>query len=112
MDNFVTFANVDHYLDILNGRDVPNQKRSTIIKLLIEEENKLGRDLEQLQFAEQKAAACRNRAERQRRLRDALDPGSPDWAQADNQLANFESLARHVEGLCQKMRRQMNESGL
>ena len=104
MDQSITRANIDHYLDRLNNGDIPALNRSTITKLLIEEENRLGRDQEQLEFAERRAAACRNRADRQRRLLDCFDHGSADWVQAERLLVNFESLAEFVERFCRQLR--------
>ena len=112
MDEFVAQANIDHYLDLLKNGDVSFHNRSTISKLLVEEENKLGRSREQLDFAENRAAACRDRADRQRRLLDSFHPGSSEWVLAERQLVNFESLAQYVEGFCQQMRRQLNENRL
>lgn len=112
MDQYIARANIDHYLEMLNNHDVAAQNRSMITKLLIEEENKLGRDQEQLEFAENRAAACRNRADRQRRLVDSFDHGSADWVQAERLLVNFESLAQFVEGFCQQMRRRVTENRL
>ncbi len=112
MDQFVVRANIDHYLEILKNDDIPSHSRSMITKLLIEEENKLGRDHEQLEFAESRAAACRHRADRQRRLLDSFCPGSTDWVQAERLLVNFESLAQFIEGYCQKMRRQVSQHRL
>ncbi len=112
MDKFVARANIDHYLEMLNNHDVPAHHRSTISKLLIEDEDKLGRDQEQLEFAENKAVACRNRADRQRRLLDSFDPGSGDWVQAEKLLVNFELLAQFVEGFCRQMRRRVSDDRL
>jgi hypothetical protein len=112
MDTFVAHANIDHYLDLLRNGDVPARNRSMIRKLLVEEENKMGRDREHLEFAESRAAACRARADRQRRLLDSFNPGSTDWVQAERLLVNFESLAQFVEGFCLQIRRQVNENRL
>ena len=112
MDRFIAQANIDHYLDLLKNDDVPAHNRSTINGLLIEEEDKLSRDQEQLEFAESRAAACRLRADRQRRLLDSFAHGSSDWVQAEKLLVNFESLAQFVEGFCRQMRRQVNENRL
>ncbi|MDE1933504.1 hypothetical protein [Bradyrhizobium sp.] len=112
MEKFVAHANIDHYLDLLNNGSVSSHNRSVINKLLIEEEDKLGHDQEQLEFAESRAAACRARADRQRRLLDCFDPGSTEWIQAERLLVNFESLAQFVEGFCRQMRRQVSESRL
>ena len=112
MDQFVARANIDHYLEMLKNNDIPSHNRSMITKLLIEEENKLGRNHEQLEFAENRAAACRDRADRQRRLLDSFSRGSTDWVQAERLLVNCESLAQFIEGWCQKMRRQVNQHRL
>lgn len=112
MEQFVAQANVDHYLELLNRDDISSNNRSMVSKLLIEEENKLGQGLEQLEFAEIKAAACRNRANRQRHLLDSFDPNSTEWVQAERLLVNFESLAQFVEGFCHQLRRRVTESRL
>lgn len=112
MQRFIARANVDHYLELLKGHAVPTQTRSVITKLLIEEEDKLGLDNEQLEFVETRAAACRARADRQRRLMDSFSPGSSEWVQAERLLVNFESLAQFVEGFCHQMRHKVNEHSL
>ena len=112
MDNFSAHANIDHYLDLLKNSEVPTRTKSRITKLLLEEENKLGHGWEQLDFAESRAAACRARADRQRRLRNCFVPGSTDWVQAERLLVNFESIVQLVEGICQQMRRQVNSNRL
>jgi len=112
MNNYVARANIDHFLDLLHNHDVPAYNRSTITKLLIEEENKLSHDQEQLQFAETKAVVCRDRADRQRCLMDSFSHGSTEWQLAERLLVNFESLAQFVEGLCEQMRGRVNESPL
>ncbi len=112
MDQFVARANIDHYLEMLNNHDVSTRNRSMITTLLIEEEDQLGHDREQLEFAENRAAACRDRADRHRRLLDSFDHGSADWVQAERLLMNFESLAQFVEGFCQQMRKRVSENRL
>ncbi len=112
MDNYIARANIDHYLELLGEDDIPPGKRSTITKLLIEEENKLSHDLEQLEFAEGKAAICRNRVNRLRRLRDGFVEGSVSRTQADSLLVNFEVVLTQVEGFCGHLRRRVQASGL
>jgi hypothetical protein len=106
MDNFIARANIDHYLELLKGSEVPAQTRSTITKLLIAEEDKLGHENAQLEFVESRAITCRERANRQRQLVDSFVPGSDHWMQAERLLANFESLAQFAEGFCHQMRRR------
>ena len=112
MEDYIARANVDHYLDLLYNHEVPAQNRSTIQKLLIEEEDKLGRTQEQLSFAETKAAVCRDRADRQRRRMDSFEPGTDDWVRAERLLVEFESLARNVESKCRQLRQRATGSQL
>lgn len=112
MNNYVARANIDHFLDLLRNPEVTTGSRSTITKLLLTEEDRLSHDQEQLQFAESKAAICRERADRQRRLMDSFEAGSDDWVTAERLLANFESLAQFVEDFRQQMRRRVNGSPL
>jgi hypothetical protein len=112
MDQFAARANIDYYLEMLTNNDISRRNRSMVTKLLIEEENKLGRDHEQLDFAEDKAAVCRDRADRQRRLLDSFCPGSTDWVQAERLLVNMESLAQFMEGFCRQMRKRVDEHRL
>ncbi|WP_063695416.1 hypothetical protein [Bradyrhizobium embrapense] len=108
MDKFITRANIDHCLDLLKARDTPDETRATITRILIEEERKLGHEREQLEFAENRARACRERTERQRRLTDSLEPGSLERRQAESLLVSFEWLARFIEGTTNQMRRKVN----
>ncbi|MCW2113708.1 hypothetical protein ABIF21_005909 [Bradyrhizobium elkanii] len=106
MDPFIARANIDHCLDLLKASDTPDSTKATVTKVLIEEERKLGHEREQLEFAESRAMACRERAERQRRLKDSFEPGSLQRRQAESLLISFEWLAKFIEGACVQMRRK------
>jgi Spy/CpxP family protein refolding chaperone len=112
MDRYVARANIDHYLSLLNGSDLAPHNRSTITKLLIAEEDKLGRDLEHLEFAEARAAKSRDRLNYFRKLREAFAEGSPDRARADSLLKNMEAIHKLWEQFCQEMRERLNSSHL
>ena len=45
MYRYVARANIDHFLGFLNDADLAPERRAVIVKLLIEEEDKLGHDL-------------------------------------------------------------------
>ena len=107
MDQFIARANIDHYLDLLHNNAIPARNKATISKLLIEEENKLSHDIEQLEFAERKATACRDRLDRQRRLRECFAAGSTDRVQAERVLVSFEATLQLVEGFCAHMRKKV-----
>ena len=111
MDNFIARANIDHYLELLGEDDIPPAKRTVITRLLIEEENKLSRDLEQLEFAESRAAACRDRLSRLRRLRDGLGE-SADRQRADGMVRTFEAILAEIDNVCSRMRRRIESRGL
>ena len=70
MDSFVARANIDHYIALLNDPDVAVEKRATVTTLLMQEVDKLRGDLEQLEFAERRAADGRDRLHH---LRSRLD---------------------------------------
>jgi hypothetical protein len=112
MDSYVVHANIDHYLGLLNNHDVPPKTRTTVTKLLIEEENKLSHHLEHLDFAEDRAAKGRDRLNRLRNLRDSFVAGSTDRMQADRLLANFEATQRLLEGFRHKVRAKVNSCGI
>ena len=100
MNNFIARANIEHYLDLLNKSDAAAQDLSVVTKLLIQEEDKLSRDLEQLEFAESKVAACRDRVDGQRRLRNKFLDGSPERVQAERLLTNSIATLQLIGGFC------------
>ncbi|MBR0775848.1 hypothetical protein JQ543_11945 [Bradyrhizobium diazoefficiens] len=105
---YVARANIDHYLDLLRDHDVPATNRATIIKLLVAEEDKLGHALEQIEFAEDRAAMGRARVDRQRNLRDSFIFGSTERAQADRLLANLEAIQHLLDHFCRSKRDRRN----
>jgi hypothetical protein len=73
---------------------------------------KLGHDLEQLEFAEARAAKSRERVNHFRNLRDAFAEGSDDRVHADSMLAKFEAIHELTEQFCRHMRRRANSRRL
>jgi hypothetical protein len=74
--------------------------------LLIEEEDKLGHDLEQVEFAEKKVADGRDRLNH---LRSRLDlVPEQQRAEAERLVANFENTQRLLEQFCHQMRDRIN----
>jgi len=112
MDNYIARANIDHYLELLRNDDTPPERRSVIAKLLIEEENKLSQSLEQLEFAETRLAAWRDRVNQLRRRRDSFAEGSAGHTRADGLLQSSESILTQVENFCRHMRKKVEGSGL
>ncbi len=107
MHRYIAHANIDHFLGLLNDHDLASDKRTVITKLLINEEDKLAHDLEQLQFAEDKAAQCRERLQRLRRT----VAGTADQklrVQGERLLDNFEVLQGLIDGFCQQLRAKVD----
>lgn len=111
MDNYIAHANIDHYLELLGEDDISPAKRAVVTKLLIEEANKLSHDLEQLQFAESRAAACRHRLIRLQRQRDSFE-SSADRMRADSRVQTSEAILTEVESFCSRMRKKVQNRGL
>lgn len=110
MDSYIAVANIDHYLSILTSQSLTDSNRATIMKLMIEEEDKLGQDLEHLQFAEIRAARGRDRVNHLRKLRDAFPDGSAERIRAEKMLADFEIIHQLMEQFCRHMRKKVNSS--
>ncbi|HVX76798.1 MAG TPA: hypothetical protein VHB49_11760 [Bradyrhizobium sp.] len=107
MDNYVARANIDHFLELLHDQSIAVEDKSAINKLLIAEEDKLSHDLEQVEFAESRAAKCRERIVRLQSLRDDFIDGSADQILADRLLENFQLTLDLVDGFCHHMRNEM-----
>ena len=110
MDGYVAHANIDHYFRLLTGEDISDHNRAVIIKLMIAEEDRLGRQLEHLQFAEDRTARSRDRVHHLRRLRDTFADGTNERVHADRLLATFATTHELMEQFCRRMRERVNSS--
>ena len=104
MPDFIYRANIDHYLELLDDSNVATERHAMVVKLLIEEEDKLGYYQEQLEFAESRAANGRDRLNRQRQKLDAIDQFAPHRAVAERLLANFEATQKLLDDFCHRLR--------
>lgn len=110
MNNYITHANIDHYLSLLTSQELSDHNRATILKLMVAEEEKMGPDPEHLQFAEIRTARARDRMNHLIRLRDSFADGSAERVQAEKVLGNFEAIYRSMEQLCHQMRKKLHSS--
>ena len=110
MDRYIAHANIDHYFNLLTSQALTDRNRATIMKLMIAEVEKFGRDLEHLQFVEVKTASARDRADYLSKLRNTSADGSAERAEAEKVLANFEAIHELMEQFCRHMRKKVNES--
>ncbi len=102
VDRFIARANIDDYLGLLNDHDLSPEKHAMVTKLLIAEEDKLGNDLEQLEFAESRAAQGRDRLHKMRVKCYFAHPEIR--AEAERLVYNFEAIQELLEGLCHQLR--------
>lgn len=111
-DQFIARANIDHYVSLLNRSDLTPRKRDTIVKLLIAQEDKLGHDLEQLEFAKIRTAQSWDRVHHLRKLRDGFSDGSTERAHAETLVEIFETTLELFERFCRQLRGNVNSSRL
>jgi two-component system nitrate/nitrite response regulator NarL len=112
IDGFTVRANIDHFLGLLSRSDLTPHNRDAVTKLLIAEEDTLGRDLESLQFAEARTATGRERVNHFRKLRDSFVEGSSHRTLADSVLRNFEAIQNVMERFCRQMRETINSRAI
>ena len=112
MDRFFARSNIDHYLGLLNRTGLDPEKRAMITNLLIEEEDELSRDMEDLQFAETRAANGRETVNRVRSSREAFAFGTPERELADRLLINLENIQTLLESFCRSLRERISSRGI
>jgi hypothetical protein len=97
MDRFIARANMDHFRDRLMSETDPTI-RSTLQRLLVQEEDKLAADFELLADVAGAIAKCRQRLKKQQVLVETLERDGRDGATARALLDGLtESLILHQE---------------
>jgi hypothetical protein len=97
MDRFIARANMDHFRDRLMSETDPTI-RSTLQRLLVQEEDKLAADFELLTDVAGAIAKCRQRIKKQQVLVETLERDGRDGATARALLDGLtESLILHQE---------------
>lgn len=108
MDNlnrFVTWQNIAHFADQLLRE--PGEERRRILRcLLIEEESRLGVDIDRLEIAERKIKETTARIERQMEVVRRLRAAGQESASAEQLLRNLISL----KGLFKDFRKRAAEA--
>ena len=106
MYRYIARENIDHFIELLNGDSLAPDRRAVITRLLMDEEDKLGHDLEQLDFAETRAAKGRellNHAQAQ--LAKCHPHQRP---QMERLVQNFAALQMLLDGFCNQLERKAN----
>lgn len=112
MPEFIYHANIDHYLEMLYDHELATEKRTMVMKLLIEEEDKLAHVHEQLEFAESRAANGRTRLNGVRRKLDSIDPSAGHRPAVERLLANIEATQKLLDEFCCQLRAKVMNSPL
>jgi hypothetical protein len=112
MPDFILRANIDHYLELLDKSDLAVETRAMVVKLLIDEEDKLSHYHEQLEFVENHFARRHNRVNRLTNLRNGFADGSDDHKRADLVLENAEARHQLLDQFCHHMRTRVSSRGM
>ena len=108
MDQFMAQANIDHYLELLQDGTRPPNDGSMIHRLSLQEENKLARSQEQLDFVEIRVAKLRQHYDQLSSWRDGFEEASPERAKADAMVEKSKFSLYLLEAYCGQMRRHLN----
>lgn len=100
---FVIESNISLYLDRLN-RDLDQQTRDTVLKLLLDEEAKVGRAREHLERAEQRILEGRERLIRQRARIAEFPIGHPSLDGEEMLVDTLERTQALLEAHCERLR--------
>lgn len=76
--------------------------------MLIVELDKLAGDLEDIEFAEERAAACRDRVNHVRDMRDGHPFGTGECEQAERLFGSCENLQTVLQEFCHRLREKIN----
>jgi hypothetical protein len=110
MSDLISRATFDRNLELLRDPSLDPGRRATIVKQLIEEEDKLGKSQERLEFVESRAANGRELLNQsQARLNKSKHLAS--HAEAVRLHSNLKSIQHLLDHLCHQ-RRSMQNSGL
>ncbi len=112
LHRYIGRNNVDHCLSLLGSNGLTPQERTMIVKRLIAEEDKLGRDLEHIDFAETRAAKGRERVNRVRKSRKAFDLGTRERELAERLLVHLENRQTMWEDFCHRLREKVKSRGI
>jgi hypothetical protein len=112
MDELISLANIDYLLEQLKKDRLTAGKRAEAMKLLISEEDKLGRSLEQLELAFSRIRKGEELVSRIRQLRDRFAPCSKARTQAERLLTTSEETQALLQSAYRNLRARYAQNGL
>lgn len=102
MNVFVTESNVDQYLSKAYSA-LDREERDVLLRLMVEEQGRMGGRLEHVENAKRRLDDCRERVRQQRGVVDALDHQHPNRLREEFLLDTFEKalavLREHQQSL-------------
>jgi hypothetical protein len=107
VSDFITRANIDRYLELLRDPDLVSGKRAAVVKILIEEEDRLSKLQENLELAERRATRGRELLD-QSRARLCSSPHLTDHAQAVRLVSTLKSIQHLPDHFCHQPRSAAN----
>jgi hypothetical protein len=107
VDSFIGKHNLEHFANRLGVESEP-ARRETLLRLMVEEEDKLGCGLEQLGIAEDRIVAGNKRVAMQRAVVARLGDGGHDTRLASEVLTTLVKAQALFEDYRQKIVRQLD----
>jgi hypothetical protein len=109
--NFAANTNISHYRDQLLTELDP-KTRTTLVQLLVHEEDRLGSSIEQFTQARQHIVKCNEHITRLRSEILDLQRNGRGTAQAESLLASYVKVKELHEHYCERIRLGFQGSGL
>lgn len=108
---FVTESNVDIYLSrAFASNDL--QERDTLLRLLVEEESRMGSRREHLENGRRRMDECSRRVQRQREIVGSFNAGERDALQAQFVLETMEKTLALVQDHLRGLERRFQQARL
>ena len=111
IERFIIRENIDRFAEHL-AREADSDKRSTLFRLLIAEEDKLGKDLEQLAAVERCIREIRAKIARQRDLLERLATETEALRLANTLLVTLENTHALLDGHRDRLNGEIERSSL
>ncbi len=103
MDNYITRANIDHFLSVIEDSHLDPGTRAVAVRLLRRQLDKLSVRPDQLEFAESKVTDGQVHLNKAKRMRDGLaDPTAR--AEADGFVATLTKVQELLKACCERLR--------
>lgn len=111
MNLFVTESNVDIYLSKAY-QSLDDEERNTLLRLVIDEEDRMGSRREHLENGQRRLEDCELRIRRQREIVSDLAASGQDASQAASILGTYERILGLLQQHQRMLRQRFKQAGL